>query len=178
MDTLKTSKIQLVIRDQTRSRWFKKKIFYRYLDCALGSIDREILHSHSKGFDFEVGIVFCGKVAMTKLNAQCRKKNKNTDVLSFPLQDFTPQNKYSSKRWNMAYGHLGDIVLNKEKAITQALEAEHSVEKELLNLFIHGFLHLLGYDHEHSRKEEELMFRWQDNLLSLIEKRIGAKNAK
>jgi probable rRNA maturation factor len=68
------------------------------------------------------------------LNRKYRKKDKATDVLSFP----------SDER-----GYLGDVVIAEGVARRQAREAGHSVATELRVLALHGLLHLLGYDHEH-----------------------------
>ena len=68
------------------------------------------------------------------LNRQFRRKDKSTDVLSFP----------SDER-----GYLGDVVIASGVAARQAREAGHSLGTELRVLALHGLLHLLGYDHEH-----------------------------
>lgn len=68
------------------------------------------------------------------LNRQYRKKDKTTDVLSFPSDD---------------PGYLGDIAIAAGVAARQAHTAGHSLATELRVLALHGLLHLLGYDHEH-----------------------------
>lgn len=75
-----------------------------------------------------------------RLNQRFRNKDKATDVLSFPCasdQDLSFENSY-----------LGDVVISVETARRQALEKMHPLERELRILVIHGFLHLLGHDHE------------------------------
>ena len=67
------------------------------------------------------------------LNRQYRKKNKVTDVLSFPSDE---------------HGFLGDVVISSGVAARQARAAGHSLATELRVLALHGLLHLLGYDHE------------------------------
>jgi probable rRNA maturation factor len=67
------------------------------------------------------------------LNQHFRRKNVNTDVLSFPADE---------------PGYLGDIVISSGVAARQAQAARHSVSTELRVLALHGLLHLLGYDHE------------------------------
>ncbi len=96
---------------------------------------------------------------MKIINLNQRNIDKSTDVLSFPLQDC---------------GHtpLGSIVINYEKAAEVSGEIGHNINDEISLLFIHGALHLLGFDHEIDngemrKKEEELINRF--NLpLSLI----------
>ena len=68
------------------------------------------------------------------LNRQFRKKDKRTDVLSFPSEE---------------RGDLGDVVIASGVAARQAREAGHPLATELRVLALHGLLHLLGYDHEH-----------------------------
>lgn len=84
------------------------------------------------------------------LNKEHRNINKATDVLSFPLEFSMP---------NMP---LGSIVISIDFVKEKAKEFQHSEKEELTLLFIHGLLHLLGYDHEvdegeHRQKEQELI---------------------
>ena len=67
---------------------------------------------------------------------------------------------------------LGDIFICREVALRQAKEFGISIEEEILHLFIHGFLHLCGYDHEISREEEKLMFGLEEKLLEKISKKL------
>jgi len=80
----------------------------------------------------EVSIALVTDAHIRKLNAQYRRKDAATDVLSFPSDDT-----------------LGDIVIATGVARRQAREAGHSSATELRVLALHGLLHLLGYDHEH-----------------------------
>jgi len=86
------------------------------------------------------------------LNRTYRNRDKATDVLSFPLKD----------KWNSS---LGEIIISVETADRQ--KEEQSLGEEILQLFVHGLLHLLGYDHEteeDSRKMRPLerMFQYDD----------------
>ena len=60
---------------------------------------------------------------------------------------------------------LGDIYISIDKARTQAIEYGHSFKRELCFLAVHGFLHLLGYDHM-IKEEEEIMFNLQEEILN------------
>ena len=73
------------------------------------------------------------------------KKDKPTDVLSFPLGEKGPDGKF----------YLGDIVIAVPVAFRQARAKGHGLDRELRLLAIHGFLHLLGYDHFAGIEEEE-----------------------
>ena len=88
-----------------------------------------------------------------RLNRRFRSKDKPTDVLSFPGE--TTADGY----------HVGDIVISVPTARRQAAEADHSVERELKVLLLHGLLHCLGYDHETDdgkmeRREKLLRRKW------------------
>ena len=88
--------------------------------------------------DMELTIVFETNNEMQSLNNKFRKVNKPTDVLSFESDFVNPE---TGKKI------LGDIIVSAEKAVSQAKTAGYTVEQEILNLVIHGILHLLKYDH-------------------------------
>jgi len=95
--------------------------------------------------DPEVTLAFVGERAIRTLNRKWMKKDKPTDVLSFPLREKGPDGKY----------YLGDIVIAVPVAARQAKAKGHGLDRELRLLAIHGFLHLLGYDHSAGIEEEE-----------------------
>lgn len=80
-----------------------------------------------------VGVALVGDVAMRRYNREFRGKDRTTDVLSFPDGED---------------GHVGDVVISVPQAGRQARERGHSVGREVRLLLVHGWLHLLGYDHE------------------------------
>jgi probable rRNA maturation factor len=89
----------------------------------------------------EVSIAIVDDDAMRNLNRQFRKKNKTTDVLTFPADD-------SDADPNAPGRPLGDIVISIDQARRQATEQKHSLPTEVRYLILHGTLHALGYDHE------------------------------
>ena len=93
----------------------------------------------------EVSLAFVGEQAIRTLNRKFMKKDKPTDVLSFPLGEKGPDGKF----------YLGDIVIAVPVAARQARAKGHGLDRELRLLAIHGFLHLLGYDHFAGIEEEE-----------------------
>ncbi len=99
----------------------------------------------------EISLSFVEAAEIQDLNNKYRDKNYSTDVLSFPAED--PHT-------------LGDIVICIEKAESQARELGHSLDREIAFLFVHGLLHLLGYDHEISQEDERIMFDLQDRILA------------
>jgi probable rRNA maturation factor len=79
--------------------------------------------------------------SMRQLNKRFRQKNKTTDVLSFVSRE--PQ-------------LLGSIVIDVEVAKIQAKQYQHSVDREITDLFVHGVLHLLGLDHQNKKDAEQM----------------------
>lgn len=75
-----------------------------------------------------------------RYNCRFRGKDEPTDVLSFPAQDSLPA--------GVDKPYLGDMMISVETAYRQALKRNHSLEREICTLMIHGWLHLLGLDHE------------------------------
>lgn len=119
-----------------------------------------------------------------ELNRDYRGLDKPTDVLSFPLTEpgedepeLIFEGEYESAdedsgEWteeseieNPFASMLGDIVISVPRAEAQAAEYGHSLERELGFLFVHGFLHLLGYDHGDA-EEEKIMFAKQEEVLA------------
>ncbi|MEQ1724252.1 MAG: rRNA maturation RNase YbeY [Pseudobdellovibrio sp.] len=99
----------------------------------------------------ELTIVFLSSSEIKKINNQFRKKNKATDILSFAGMDEES---------------LGELLLCTDVLKMQALSQKHSLKNEITYMLIHGLLHLLGYDHERSVKEEKIMFKLQDRCFA------------
>lgn len=95
--------------------------------------------------DPEVTLAFVGERAIRTLNRKFLKKDRPTDVLSFPLGEKGADGKF----------YLGDIVIAVPVAFRQSRTKGHSLDRELRLLAIHGFLHLLGYDHSAGIEAEE-----------------------
>lgn len=97
----------------------------------------------------EVELILTDDTEIQELNREYRGIDKATDVLSFPIEE-TP------------FMPLGTIVISRDKVEEKAQELGHSAEDELALLYLHGLLHLLGYDHEVDegqmrRKEAEII---------------------
>jgi len=92
----------------------------------------------------EVSVLFCGDRLMAGLNRRWRGKDRSTDVLAFPAD-------------GVAAGFLGDIVISIPYATRQARRHGESRAGEVDRLLLHGYLHLLGYDHETDRGEMETL---------------------
>ncbi|MBD0335806.1 MAG: rRNA maturation RNase YbeY [Cyanobacteria bacterium Co-bin13] len=94
---------------------------------------------------YEVGLQFTDDAAMQQLNATYRQQDKPTDVLAFAaLEDTSPQVQDLLQTEPL---YLGDIIISLDTAQRQAAEQGHSLRHEAIWLSVHGFLHLLGWDH-------------------------------
>ena len=89
----------------------------------------------------EIELIITSNDNIAKLNLEHRGKDCATDVLSFPIESFLAENSLNTMP-------LGSIVISEDFIISKAKEFAHSKNDELSLLFIHGLLHLLGYDHE------------------------------
>ena len=110
----------------------------------------------------EVSITFVTNEAIQEINREYRDKDQPTDVFSFALEELG-----EGETVIIAEGMprvLGDIIISTERTEEQAAEYGHSFERELGFLAVHGFLHLLGYDHM-TEEDEKVMFGKQDEIL-------------
>jgi len=90
------------------------------------------------GKRYELSVVFVGEPQMKKLNKLYRKKDKVTNILSFPLSDME-----------------GEIFINMKKIHEEAVREEKSIKSHLAYIFIHGLLHLKGHGHGSTMENEE-----------------------
>ena len=102
----------------------------------------------------EISLLLTGDEKVRILNRDFRNMDRETDVLSFPMQDFKEAGNYKDpppdpSEIDADTGGLclGDIVLSVPKVLSQAEDYGHSVEREFAFLIVHSMLHLLGYDH-------------------------------
>lgn len=125
------------------------------LEQIKGLIDYAI--NYEKLNNVEFNIIIVDNETIHKLNNEYRKIDRPTDVITFALED-TVDIQLTDRRL------LGDIYISIDKVKEQASEYDHSILRELAFLSIHGFLHLLGYDHM-DKDEEEIMFKKQELIL-------------
>ncbi|WP_430785194.1 rRNA maturation RNase YbeY [Virgibacillus flavescens] len=116
----------------------------------------------------EVSVNFVTNNEIQELNRNYRQQDKPTDVISFALQE-TMEDEMNIVGEDMPL-ILGDIVISVERAEQQAADYNHTFERELGFLTIHGFLHLLGYDHM-TDEDEKNMFQKQEEILNAFELR-------
>ena len=117
-------------------------------------------------FGAEVSVTFCDNEYIKRLNAEFRNKDSSTDVLSFPMYDFDDETDPTENPDGSI--SLGDIVISLERAKEQAAELGNSFEREVAFLVIHSTLHLLGYDHERSKDDEEAQCLAQREIIESL----------
>ncbi len=119
---------------------YKKNILYVIEECfkeeKLGDLN------------LSISITLTIPENIRKLNKEYRNIDKETDVLSFPMfEKYEIDEIVTNKQKQLVKETIGDIVISIEKVQEQAKEYGHSFERELSYMLVHGFYHLMGYDH-------------------------------
>ena len=140
----------LEIIDQTRNKYLEKYFediqhYYKETLKVLGNEDEK-----------DASLIIVGRKRIHNINLQYRNIDRETDVISFAEID------YDGLYGDDAY--LGDIFINVDRVKSQAKKYQHSVKREFCFLFIHGLLHLCGYDHM-TQSDETEMFALQDRII-------------
>jgi probable rRNA maturation factor len=137
-----------------------------YIDHLTKTALQELLQTAAEMEELtegEVSVTFVTNEEIQELNRTYRDKDQPTDVLSFPM--------YEAEEVDIEVFDesepllLGDVVISVPKAKEQAEQYGHSFQRELGFLLVHGFLHLLGYDHQ-DEKAEKNMFAHQEDILA------------
>ena len=128
---------------------------YEYLDEVITKV-----FEHENVHNAICSIIFIDNEEIHQINKERRGVDRATDVISFALED-SPDDFDE-------FRILGDIFISIPKMQEQAKEYGHSEKRELSFLVVHGLLHLLGYDHIKSKKDEEIMFSLQDEILASL----------
>lgn len=126
---------------------------------------------------FEVENLLYSKLIMTitlttpenirKINKKYRKIDKATDVLSFPMFEKAELDEKIKNKDFLYEDVLGDIIISIEKVKEQAEEYGHSFERELSYMVVHGFYHLMGYDHI-EEKDKKVMRPKEEKVLEQL----------
>jgi probable rRNA maturation factor len=127
-------------------------IWKKYLKNPHSFIDKKVKLLNKKNKLYEkntliFSLILSGVTEIKKLNKRFRKKNKSTDVLSFP---FDEKNQLNNRIKREKEIYLGDIIVNLGKIKNKSNKIKF--QEELNKLWIHGLLHLLGYDHKSDKK--------------------------
>ncbi|MDX1958780.1 MAG: rRNA maturation RNase YbeY [Leptospiraceae bacterium] len=111
-----------------------------------------------KSYEISLKIVTDSEIKI--LNYETRDKDKPTDVLSYPLFE---------KNLSIPHAALGEIIISLDTLKRQAREIGHTEKDEFHRLLVHGFLHLIGYDHETNEEDARIMQEKEEECLALIE---------
>ena len=131
----------------------KNTSWYKYIKNPNSYIDRKIKKLNNKNKKLKKSIYFTlllsGEKEIKNLNRKFRKKNKSTDVLSFP---FYTKKELHKKLISEKEIYLGDIIINLNEIKNK--KKLQNFKNELNNLWIHGLVHLFGHDH---KKEKDFL---------------------
>ena len=141
--------------------------WFRYIKNPNNYLDRKIDKLNLRSKVFVKKKIFCtlllsGKKEIQYLNKKFRKKNKTTDVLSFPFQTKKELNKILKKEKEI---YLGDIIINLNQIKNKRKKEEF--RKEFDSLWIHGLVHLFGYDHKKDRDYSK-MSKIEKNYFDIV----------
>jgi len=132
----------------------------------LQGVAEQVLAAQDAGSGVELGLVITGQERVQQLNRRYLGRDEPTDVLAFSMLPETDRSPFITPPDGVL--HLGEVIISYPQAVTQAEEHQHSVEREIAILIIHGVLHLLGFEHDKSELEREMRAR-EKEILSRIE---------
>ena len=126
-------------------------------------------------YEAEVSLLLTMDTQIREMNTQFRGIERATDVLSFPMVEYPMSGEFGFLEENEGYFNpesgelsLGDIVISKEKVISQAEEYGHSVLREYAFLIVHSVLHLTGFDHMEEDERREMETK-QDEIMKRLD---------
>lgn len=178
----KSCKIKLNISNLAKGFRADDKFFKEIAKKTLKMVDLSA-DGCAKGV-LEVDLAFVGEAEMKKINKEWRGKNKPTDVLSF--SEISIPHGHLAREFNLKKqkedtktakkgkkdifigDNLMQIIICPDYAKKQAKKFKYSQKQELAMLMAHGILHILGYDHERSEKEEEAMWMVQNKIIEKL----------
>lgn len=121
-----------------------------------------------KDLGYYISITLTNPEEIRKLNNTYRNIDKETDVLSFPMFEKEEIDRIREKQEKSKISEpIGDIVISIDRVIEQADEYGHSFERELSYMVVHGFYHIIGYDHI-EEEDKKIMRPKEEHILSLL----------
>ena len=111
-----------------------------------------------------INIIMTTPENIRKINKQYRNIDKETDLLSFPMFE---KNELNDLKEIVLEEVLGDIIISIDKVKKQAIEYEHSFEREFSYMLVHGFYHLMGYDHIEENEKKQMRAK-EENILEKL----------
>ena len=141
--------------------------FKGHLEASwLQRLAEQILIAQEVSSSVELGLVIASQERVQQLNRSYRGRDEPTDVLAFS----TRENRIDSLPFVQPPDgvlHLGEVIISYPQAVIQAGEHQHSIEREIAVLLIHGVLHLLGFEHDKPELEHQMRAR-ETEILSYI----------
>lgn len=107
------------------------------------------------GKNVEINVILTTPAEIRKINNEFRKIDRETDVLSFPMFEKEELAIIQENGSNIPEV-IGDIVISIEQVKKQAIDYEHSFERELAYMVVHGFYHVMGYDHIYDEDKKKM----------------------
>ena len=140
---------------------FWEKVFSSWINKILEKDYYELPKFIFEKKSFSLGLQIISNKEIASMNQKWMQKNGPTDVLSFPIFSRESLNNFDQIE-------LGDIFISLERAIEQSYEYKHSINREMLWLASHGFLHLLGWEHN-TKLDLDNMLNFQEYLISRLD---------
>ena len=135
----------------------------KYIDILNTVLEKCFEEENLKDKNLYINIVLTNPQNIKRMNNEFRKIDKETDVLSFPMFEKEEIEKIK----NINEDILGDIVISIDRVKEQAKEYGHSFERELSYMAVHGFYHLMGYDHI-EEIDKKIMRQKEENVLQKL----------
>ena len=136
----------------------------------------DTLNSERVDLPCELSVLIIDDINIRKINRDYRGTDKATDVLSFPMQEFSPPGwtatGVDATDQETGYVMLGDIILSAERVIEQAYEYAQTKDRETAYLIVHSVLHLLGYDHADEADDKKKMRSREKEIMRELSERI------
>ena len=127
----------------------------KYLELIEKVIGQAFILEKIDNINLYINVILTNPENIRKINNQYRNIDKETDVLSFPMFE-KEEIENIKNNGNNIEEPLGDIIISIKKVEEQAIEYGHSFERELAYMLIHGFYHLMGYDHMNDEDKKQM----------------------
>lgn len=127
----------------------------KYLELIEKVIGQAFIEEKIDNINLYINVILTNPENIRKINNQYRNIDKETDVLSFPMFE-KEEIENLKNNGNNIEEPLGDIIISIKKVEEQAVEYGHSFERELAYMLIHGFYHLMGYDHMNDEDKKQM----------------------
>ena len=159
-------------KEKITSQELKRLIALKANKLSYDDVSEEDFHEIAKrtwkvlerNDDVSFAVIFIDDEEIHVMNREYRGVDRPTDVITFALQDEMSE---LESMYEEIEQELGDIFISVDTAKRQAEEYKHSLSREMAFLFVHGLLHLLGYDHM-NEEDEKVMFKLQDEIMEIL----------